>query len=367
MIIPNKKYKIALIGFRLSNGGSEKVMANLSVFLDKQNIEIHNIIIEDGVSYPFSGKLINIGLIKNKTNDIFNKLKRLNALRKHLRENQFDFIIDFRYRTKFFQEFILIKGIYNARTIFTIHSYLIEQYMPNNPILTRFLYGNAYSIIAITKQMESLVIDKHKLNNVKTIYNTVNFDEINQKQNELIDINFKYIIAIGQFVNNVKQFDKLIKSYANSILYKNEIHLVILGEGDLKKELENVALENNVLDKVHFLGFQNNPYKYIKKAKFLVLCSKNEGMPNVILESLACETPVVSFDCFSGPREMIINKENGILVENQNFERLTEAMNLFIENEELYCFCKHNTLQSVQKFSLNTIGEQWLNVMNIKF
>ena len=70
MIIPNKKTKIALIGYRLGIGGAERVMANLSVFFEKQGIEVHNIIVTDEVSYNFSGKLINLGKLKNKSNDL---------------------------------------------------------------------------------------------------------------------------------------------------------------------------------------------------------------------------------------------------------------------------------------------------------
>ena len=64
MIIPNKKNKIALIGYRLGIGGAERVMANLSVFFEKQGIDVHNIIVVDEVSYDFSGKLINLGKLK---------------------------------------------------------------------------------------------------------------------------------------------------------------------------------------------------------------------------------------------------------------------------------------------------------------
>jgi N-acetylgalactosamine-N,N'-diacetylbacillosaminyl-diphospho-undecaprenol 4-alpha-N-acetylgalactosaminyltransferase len=148
-------------------------------------------------------------------------------------------------------------------------------------------------------------------------------------------------------------------------LPKRNIHLVLLGEGERKIILQKLAKVNNIEDKVHFLGYQNNPFKYLKKAEFFVLSSLNEGLPNVILESLACGTPVVAFDCLSGPSEMIQHKENGLLVENQNIEKLTEAMNLFVEDENLYRYCKQNAPQSVQSFSVLAIGQQWLNLMKI--
>ena len=197
-----------------------------------------------------------------------------------------------------------------------------------------------------------------------TISNPVNLAEVYKMYDESLAIDFKYIIAIGQYESNIKQFDKLILSYANSVLKDKQIHLVIVGKGD-SSDLEKVAKECNVVDFVHFLGYQNNPFKYLKNALFLVLSSKNEGLPNVILESLACGIPVVSFDCPCGPRQTISNFENGILVENQNLEKLTQAMNVFVEDEKIYQYCKENAKESVTPFLLDTIGKQWLDLMQI--
>ncbi len=82
----------------------------------------------------------------------------------------------------------------------------------------------------------------------------------------------------------------------------------------------------------------------------------------VLLESLACETPIISWDYASGPNEIIIDKSNGLLVENQNSEKLIEAINLFISDNNLYLHCKENALTSVKQFSLEIIGAEWLTL-----
>lgn len=365
MILPKKKYKIALIGYRFTEGGGEKVMANLSIFFDKVGIEVHNIIVLDGVTYSYAGKLVNMGLMKNESNDFSNKLKRLLFIRRYLKNNNFDFIIDFRPRTKSIQEFLIARFVYNAKTILTVHNFLLEYYMPKKAWLGRLIFNQVYATVTIVDKIKELVESKYNLTNVTNIFNPINLEEVFERSNEEIDITFDYVIAIGQYHDNLKQFDKLIWSYAHSNLSKKDIHLIILGKGD-DVPLQKMATDNNVTKYIHLMGFQDNPYKYLKKAKFLASSSLNEGMPNVILESLACETPVIAFDCPTGPREMIVDKQNGLLVENQNTQKLTEAMNLFVENEELYNYCKNNALESIQKFSLDTIGKQWLDLMKIE-
>jgi glycosyltransferase involved in cell wall biosynthesis len=365
MILPNKKIKIALIGYRLSHGGAEKVMAVLSEFFEKQGIDIHNIIVVDQVSYSYSGKLVNLGQLKNSTNGLLNKWDRLVFLKNYLDENNFDFIIDFRFRIKPIQELLIARWLYKKKVIFTVHSYLIDHYMPNWSFLTRLMYGDCYKIISISDASKTAIERKHGLKNVVRIYNPIAIDDIVEKSKESNALSFDYIMGMGQMETNIKQFDKLIQAYAQSILPKNNIHLVLLGEGEQKKLLQKVVKEWHIEEKVHFLGYQNNPFKYLKKAVFFVLSSLNEGLPNVILESLACGTPVVAFDCLSGPREMIQHRENGLLVQNQNIKKLTEAMNLLVEDKNLYRYCKQNALQSVQPFSVSTIGKQWMDVMEI--
>ncbi len=361
----NKK-KIALVGYRLNRGGAERVAAILSVFFDERGLDVHNIIIIDDIAYPYSGTIENLGKLKNKTNGVFNKINRLIALRKYLNKHKFDYIIDFRFRIKPIQELLVARFVYNTKTIFTVHSAKLNSYMPDQSYLTRLMYSNSFKVISITKDMQKMIEERHGLQNVMTIYNPINIQEVEGKAMEKVALeDFEFIIGVGQYDTNVKQFDKLIDAYSKSTLPKNKIALVILGDGSLKDNLLEVAERTGVAHLVHLLGFKSNPYKYIKKAKFFVLSSSHEGMPMVMLEALACGTPVVSFNCKTGPGEIIIHKENGLLVEDQNLKALTKAMDLFIKDDELYMHCKSNASSSVEKFSLERIGEQWMKLMGI--
>jgi len=361
-----KKYKIALVGYRLNKGGLEKVMSSLSVYFDQKGIEVHNIVFVDDIGYPYSGVLLNIGKMKIGKSNVFEKLKLLLFFRSYLKNNHFDYVIDFRYRIKPLQEYILSKFVYNSRTIYTVHSSRLETYLPNSRFLTKQICKGKHSVVCVSNGVKTLVEEKFQLQNSKLIYNPVDFDKIKVASKNQIDFNTPYIVSAGRFdSNNVKQFDQLIIAYSKSVLPQKGVSLVLLGDGELTDFYKEVAIKYGVADKIHFPGFKTNPYKYFKNALFLVLCSKYEGFGMTLIEALVCRTPIISFDCFSGPGEIIINKKNGLLVENQNFDKLVEAMNLFVEDTFLYEKCKNNSMKSIERFSIEKIGKQWLDLMGI--
>lgn len=357
--------KVALVGYQLSSGGLDRVYSDLSIYFSSLKFEVHNIVFFDSILYPYSGKLIILEKFNSIT--IFNKFERILFLRRYLNNNNFDYVIDFRYRLKPYKELFFSHFIYgNLKTIYTVYSSKIDTYLPKNKLITKFITFNKYAIVCCSNEIKKILHREYKIDNCKVIYCSVDIDTIERMAIENITINFEYIIAAGRFdITNVKQFDKLIVAYSNSILPQKEIHLVLLGDGVLKQDFIELSKELGVGDYVHFLGFQENPFKYFIKAKFLVLCSKYEGQGTVIIEALACNIPVVTLDCVCGPSEVIENGYNGLLVENQNFIKLAEAMNTLINDEELYNHCKNNSKKSVSRFTIENIGKDWLKLFKI--
>ena len=358
-----KAKRIALVGFRLSGGGSDKVMANLSKFFHSEGLNVHIIIFHDELGYEYSGTVFNLGKIKSESNTLLNKIKRFYAFKTYIKKQQFDYIIDFRFRIHLLQEILISKWIYKTKAIYTVHSSSIKHYMPESSFFTRYIYGDCNAMVAINKQMKTIIEDQHQLKNMTTIYNPVSIPQLKQSDLDDVEINTEFIIGVGQYDTNVKQFDKLIEAYAQSVLPEKNTALVILGTGQLKAELIKIADSYNLSHLVHLLGFKSNPYKYMAKAKFYVLTSQFEGFPMVLIEALACKTPVVAFDCLTGPSEIIQNKKNGILVENQNTNQLIKAMNVMITDTKLYENCKLNAEKSIENYTLDVIGKQWLDLM----
>ena len=90
-----------------------------------------------------------------------------------------------------------------------------------------------------------------------------------------------------------------------------------------------------IAEKVDFLGFQKNPYKFISKSNIFVLSSIQEGFPTVIIEAMACGVPVISTDCKAGPNEIIENRENGLLVPVGDEKSLAEAILQLLNSKAL--------------------------------
>ncbi len=359
----NKKIKIALVGKKHSDGGAERVLSNLSFAFERLGYEVHVIVTVNDVTYPYAGKLFNIGLLRDSSNSFFNRINRFLALRKYIRQEKFDIIIDFRTRVNGLYEFMVYKFAYvSPIKIQTVHLGKFSNYLLEQKWLSKLIFKKFDKIICISEKQKEAVEKTLGFTNLALIYNPIDITNIQQLKSEKPEIDFKYIIAIGRFAK-AKQFDKLIPAYSQSELPKQNIHLVILGQGEEEELIKKMQSESEYSDKIHLMGFKKNPYKYISNSQFIVQCSSVEGLPMVLLEALACETPIVAFDCPTGPSEIVIDGINGILVENQNFENFIQSMNKMVSDKDFYKKCKSNTLDTVQKFDISVIEKQWKNLI----
>lgn len=111
-----------------------------------------------------------------------------------------------------------------------------------------------------------------------------------------------YVLAVGRLADE-KGFDTLIRAWKEDPLPGAD--LIILGDGPLRQELESLATDLGVSGRVYFPGFVENPFKYMRRCSVFVLSSRREGLPNVLIQALACGAKVVATDCPTGPREIL--------------------------------------------------------------
>ena len=152
-------------------------------------------------------------------------------------------------------------------------------------------------------------------------------DFINKKKSKFDNDNLrekKFIIGIGRFTRQ-KNFILLVKAFSDIVKKYPEYNLVLLGEGEQKKNLVKNINNLKISDKVHLLGFQENVYKFLKKADCFILSSLWEDPGFVLLEAAVSNTTIISSDCPNGPAEILGNE--GFLFKNNSLQDLIEKFN----------------------------------------
>jgi len=325
------------IGFCINSlemGGAERLLVDIvNTLYETKNYEIHILtklksnsyffnLIKDKIKYDF--------LLEKKSEGFFSKtrdsiLKKINFKKF---SDKVDIIIDF-LDGDFFS---YIERIKNKEKIIWLH--LSYEKLKIRKKIDKKL--SAYNkIIVIADDMEKELLDARKdLKNICKIDNFVDYQEIDKKLNEELKIDFdfnqKYFLTVCRLNEEQKDVKTLIEAFS---LYKGDEKLVIAGDGPDRKMLEDLCIEKNIKDKVIFLGMIDNPFIFMKNSQAFILSSKVEGFGLVLVEALYCGTKVISSDCPTGPRQILLNGEAGELFEVSNVAELLNKLEI-IHNKE---------------------------------
>jgi len=182
--------------------------------------------------------------------------------------------------------------------------------------LNRTGFRSCKAWIASTLQMTKYLRAQYKIdsNKIKVIHNPVDVEKIRKLSAESVDFSDDEfnLVAVGSLTRQ-KGFDLLIDAVAT--LEHIPWRLRILGVGEDELALQQLAADRGIADRVEFLGFKANPYAYLAHSDLFVLSSRWEGMPNVLLEAMACGVPVLATRCPTGPDEIITSGVDGQLCE----------------------------------------------------
>ncbi|MFC3039725.1 glycosyltransferase [Virgibacillus xinjiangensis] len=198
------------------------------------------------------------------------------------------------------------------------------------------LYRRASRVIALSHGVKENIVKRYKVKpgKIDVIYNPVDVETIQDlmktenmrpEHQQIFQKEDKVLITAGRLVED-KDHHTLIRAFANLNKRLFNTRLAILGEGELEQELKQLAADLGVGDRVHFLGFQENPYVYFHHADLFVLSSKREGFGHVLAEALATGTPVVSTKSRPGAIEVLDHGEYGEMCEVGNERQLEEKM-----------------------------------------
>jgi glycosyltransferase involved in cell wall biosynthesis len=200
------------------------------------------------------------------------------------------------------------------------------------PPLMRWLYPQADIVVAVSQGVAQDLEEQLQLQpqTVKVVYNPVVDDDLLDRAKLEVEHPWfqpespPVILAVGRF-SIEKDFLNLIRAFA-IVRKQRPARLLILGEGPQRSELEAEIARLEIAADVSLPGFVENPYAYMSRAATLVLSSRREGLPTVLIEAMACGCPVVATDCLSGPREILAAGKYGRLVPIENAAALADAM-----------------------------------------
>jgi glycosyltransferase involved in cell wall biosynthesis len=241
---------------------------------------------------------------------------------------------------------------------------------PARDMLWRSLYSRAASVVApsegVAREVSRIAGIGHK--RIAIIPNPVLDDSVASKSKESLEDasptngQQPVILGVGRLTAQ-KHFGTLIRAF-DMVRREMDARLLILGEGEERHALESLTRQLGMERYVDMPGYVNNPYKYMARASVFVLSSRWEGPGHVLIEALSLGTPVVSTDCPSGPREILLDGKAGLLTPVGDSEALARAILNVLHNPEDAVQRTAACLPSISRFYTKNVVESYLSLID---
>ncbi|OHB73515.1 MAG: hypothetical protein A2W17_09125 [Planctomycetes bacterium RBG_16_41_13] len=361
---------ITLVISSLSSGGAERVMSTMANYWTEKGWKITMITLDSTASDFYelhhNVKRIALGLMHDSNNPLVairNNIIRLIKLRSSIKLSKPDIVISFVDRmnimTLLASRGLGFKVIISERTDPAYHNCGRIW-----SLLRNLTYPWADAIVVQSNKVRQWIEKIVKKGTTLVIPNPIS--NVNGKTNlEHSDTAFRgntkskqIIIAMGR-LSAEKGFDLLLNAFAKTIHFHPNWCLIIFGDGKDRDTLIQLVNDLGIAELVSLPGRVNNPMQFLRQAEMFVLSSRYEGFPNALLEAMACGLPVVSFDCPSGPREIIRDGIDGLLVPPEDVNALAAAMNQLMTDEALRKHLTARAPEVLERFGVEKVMGMW--------
>ncbi|UOE93831.1 glycosyltransferase [Alkalihalobacillus sp. LMS39] len=364
-----KKKKVLFFIYQMGAGGAARTLLNIINNLDRTKFSPVLVTLNFDGSYESEIK-DDVHFIKLETKRLSRSIK---ALAKIIKEENIDLVFSTIPRVNTIAIMASILSGTKVKTVIREADNLGGTWKVNLQLIGfGLIYKLSNQIVSLSEGVKENLVSRYKINanRIKVIYNPVDLisieekiktGEVDRKFTSLFQTEDKIVITAGRLVEQKDQ-KTLLRAFAK-VNQSIKSQLIILGEGPLQDQLLQEAKRLKVEERVHFLGFQNNPYIYFAQADLFVLTSLHEGFSHVIAEAIACGTPVVSTDCKSGPAEVLDHGKYGLLCEVGNVDELADKMEkvLLLNKEEKQAVVEKG-IERAHHFEATTIVKQYETV-----
>ncbi len=355
--------KLTLIISSLEVGGAERVMSIIANYWAASGWQITILTFDDGLEPPFydlDRRIDHRPLgIENRDGYSFSavrdNLRRIRILKKAIVASRPNLVISFINKTNI-MTLLACWGL-QVPTIVSEHVYPSFGGLGKAcQLLQKWVYRRANLILVQTHSALSFFPSSQGYKTF-VIPNPVTLPASDTIESQLNTDN-RHLLAIGKLIPQ-KGFDLLIKAFAQVC----EVHpgwtLTILGEGEMRFELEDLCAELSLQDRVFMPGVVKNIDAHLRKADIFALTSRFEGFPVTLCEAMACGVPVIATDCLSGPREIIHDGIDGLLVVIENVDALAVGLDLLMSDPVKRQYFSHHAPQVLERFGIEPVMAMW--------
>jgi GalNAc-alpha-(1->4)-GalNAc-alpha-(1->3)-diNAcBac-PP-undecaprenol alpha-1,4-N-acetyl-D-galactosaminyltransferase len=355
--------KITLVIKSLVGGGAEKVLLLLARGFQANGHKVSVITMSDQSTdaYQLDDGIKRINIVQHlqTSNSIHKNFVLLKAIRSSIVYEQPNIVITFVHLVNI-RTLLATLGL-RIPVIVTEHTdpYLSKLSLPWR-VIRRVIYPLSQQLVCVSKGVAEGYKWSKKLS---VIYNPIEYDNTPITHKDAIRGKQRLIGAMGR-LHRAKGFDLLIDSFALVSPQHPEWSLVIYGEGSERESLEAKVASYGLNDKISLPGFITDANEKLSELDLFVVSSRYEGFCLVLAEAMAAGVPCISFNCPSGPSELIEDKVNGFLVDPQDTKKLSEVIKIFIDEPKFHDKFVENGLKRIEKFALPNVIQQWQHLFN---
>lgn len=375
---------LAIFIYSLSGGGAERQASYIISYCVKNNIDVHLILMNTTIKYELPEGL-QVHFIEKSDADESGLLKALKIpflaykYSRLVKKLKITHSISLLTRPNFINVIASKLTSYNFKVItnelaFPSLQYSYKGFQSNfNKKMIRLLYKKSDMVIGNSYGNASDLVENYDvpLKKMHVIHNPIDLDTINNIKpvDSFFDDGKFNIITLGRLDigKNHMMLIKAIHQLQNPLL-----RLYIFGVGNMQEELEQLVKKLNLNTQIFLMGFDPNPYKYLKAADLFIFGSNHEGFPNVLLEAMACGLPILTTNCQSGPSEIMELKtakdglmitDYGILVPIKNDHLMAEGIRYFLNDKNFMEACKTNGQSRIKDFEKNHILKEYIGLI----
>ena len=349
------------------------------------------VLFENSIVYPFQGDLHILGAVGTKRffTKGMNFLRRIIRFHKLMKNVKPDAVLSFSEAPTYVMMFVKLfflghqyTSIISVRTATSKMEYVAKGvYSIIHKMLIRCLYRMADCVITISQGLAEDLINNFGLRreSIKVIHNPIDSRMVKNLAREGVthpwfQESLPIIINVGRLEKQKNQED-LLKAFAE-VKKVIPCRLLIVGDGSLKTYLIDLTKKLNIAEDVLFLGFQDNPFKYVARSSLFVFTSLYEGFGNVLLEAMALGCPIVSYDCIAGPREILAPEKDttqqvtpqgeakyGVLIPVGDISSLVNAIIRLLSTSELRSTYSEIGRKRALDFEMNQTVQKYMDVI----